>query len=112
MYHRPKLGNKEHYKVFVGVVEVTGIELVIVVEELCLCVVVGGYSLVKVANTKGIAVEHHTEHTTDGNLVVSACLDIDSRSMSKAVVLACTLPRSNGPGGRKCHLAVVGRQLD
>ena len=73
MYHRPKLGNKEH----------------------------------KVANTKGITVEHHTEHTTDGNLVVSACLDVDSRSMSKAVVLACTLPRSNGLSVWQQHLFLV-----
>ena len=87
MCHRPKLGNKEHNKVFVGVVEVTGIELIIIVEELSLCVVVGSYTLVEVANTEGITVEHHTEYTTDVDVVVSACLDVDSRSVGKAVIL-------------------------
>ena len=62
-----KLGNKEHNKVFVCVVEVTRIKLEIVVEELRFCVVVGCYSLVQICNAQRITVEHHTQHTANLN---------------------------------------------
>src|SRR5699024_10333271 len=101
------IGNKEHNESVVGVVEVTGIELVVVVEELRFRVVGGGNAAVKVGHAQRVTVEHNANNTVNVNGGRRINLDVDGAGAVELVVLPGTLPVRNGfIVGQAGHLIV------
>ena len=58
-----KSGDKENYKVFVGVVEISRVEFIPVIVKFGFGVVVGSYTAVKVCNTEGVPIKHNADNT-------------------------------------------------
>ena len=67
--------------------EIRSVELVPVVEELSLGIVVRSHTLVSVADTESVTVEHYTKNTANVHVSAACGLDVDGRGVGKTVVL-------------------------